>query len=353
MSTTEWAVCCPTASAISASGVDATVASIDYAYKVCGRLLSVSSENSSGTVLNEDYYQYDSNGNLDAEYEDAQRRDRPRESLGRPVRGLWLRPFGHGRGRPDGQHDRLPADDGPVSGRSRRRGTDAHLFLRDDPAAPTTRSISSIRSSTTRRATTLDSIGYLGDGTIVSENYVQPGVGYNLLGTTGGQPNLDEYGRVQDQVWTNASGMIDGYQYTYNPQGDVASKQNLALDAYKTANPSSTAPYLDEVYGYNGVDELTSLARGELNPAAVDQILAGTTDFTQNWTLDGNGNWSQFDESGTGVATVAQTRQTNSGNEITGYDDTSDWAVPNYDPAGNMIYTPHAGRRDRWPDLHV
>ena len=28
---------------------------------------------------------------------------------------------------------------------------------------------------------TLDSIGYLGDGTIVSENYVQPGVGYNLL----------------------------------------------------------------------------------------------------------------------------------------------------------------------------
>ena len=46
---------------------------------------------------------------------------------------------------------------------------------------------------------------------------------------------------MQDQVWTNASGMIDGYQYTYNPQGDVASKQNLALDAYKTANPSSTA----------------------------------------------------------------------------------------------------------------
>ena len=54
------------------------MASIDYAYKVCGRLLSVSSENSSGTVLNEDYYQYDSNGNLEAEYQEHERRGEPR-----------------------------------------------------------------------------------------------------------------------------------------------------------------------------------------------------------------------------------------------------------------------------------
>ena len=49
--------------------IDTAVASIDYAYKVCGRLASVSSEDASGNVLNEILYQYDSNGNLVDEYQ--------------------------------------------------------------------------------------------------------------------------------------------------------------------------------------------------------------------------------------------------------------------------------------------
>ena len=53
------------------ANIDTAVASLDYAYKICGRFLSASSENSSGDVLNEVYFQYDTNGNLDAEYEEA------------------------------------------------------------------------------------------------------------------------------------------------------------------------------------------------------------------------------------------------------------------------------------------
>ena len=140
--------------------------------------------------------------------------------------------------------------------------------------------------------------------------------------------------------------MLDGYGYTYNPQGDVATRQNLALDAYKAANPSSTAPYLDQVYANDELDQLTSLTQGELN-AATDQIMAGTTDFTQNWTLDGNGNWANSSQT-EGGTTVSQDRQTNAINQIENYNDPSDvstssWAVPGYDSAGNMTTVPQPG----------
>ena len=246
--------------------IDTAVASIDYAYKVCGRLLSVSSENSGGTVLNEDYYQYDSNGNLEAEYQDASGAINPSDLSGIPYVGY-------------GYDDSTTTEEGlTVSTTGFRPTTVEYPTVPGETAARTLtysygtsgtndaiNQLDSILDGTTSGGVvtaggTLDGIGYLGDGTIVSEDYDVPGVGYNLLGTTGGQSNLDQYGRVQDQVWTNSTGMIDGYQYTYSAQGDVASRQNLALDAYKTANPSSTAPYLDEVYGYNAEDGLTSLA---------------------------------------------------------------------------------------------
>ena len=92
----------------------------------------------------------------------------------------------------------------------------------------------------------LDTLGYLGSGAIVSEEYtgsIGLNIGYNLLATTDRsdqKPDIDQFGRVVDQVWNDyATGgnLLDGYQYTYNLQGDVASKQNL----YKTAYPSSTA----------------------------------------------------------------------------------------------------------------
>ena len=82
-----------------------------------------------------------------------------------------------------------------------------------------------------------------------------------------GRPNLDQFGRVVDQVWSDygtGGTMLDGYGYTYNLQGDVATRQNLAMDAYKAANPSSTAPYLDQAYDYDELDQLTSLTQGQM-----------------------------------------------------------------------------------------
>ena len=69
--------------------------SIQYAYKVCGKLLSVSSyhdfsasEPSEGSIANQVSYQYDTNGNLVERVSGAQRRG---AIVAEPVRGLRLR----------------------------------------------------------------------------------------------------------------------------------------------------------------------------------------------------------------------------------------------------------------------
>ena len=58
--------------------------------------------------------------------------------------------------------------------------------------------------------------------------------------------------------------------------------------------------------------------------------------FDQSWTLDGEGNFSEFDDGGT-----TQTRTVNEANEITGL--SGSWIDPAYDAAGNMISGPKSG----------
>ena len=54
--------------------------------------------------------------------------------------------------------------------------------------------------------------------------------------------------------------MLDGYQYGYNLEGNVTYRQNLALDVthgHVPANPVA----LDQIYGYDDLGELISLAQ--------------------------------------------------------------------------------------------
>ena len=92
---------------------------------------------------------------------------------------------------------------------------------------------------------------------------------------------------------------------------------------------------LDESYLYDDVDRLKSTERAD--------------DVDQSWTLDGLGNFSEFDDDGD-----VQTRDVNAANEIEGI--TGGWVSPEYDAAGNMIYAPKSGEettglhfvRDAW-----
>jgi RHS repeat-associated protein len=155
---------------------------------------------------------------------------------------------------------------------------------------------------------TYSSYKYLGAERIVTEDYEEAEVRLdyaadNFLG-------LDRFGRVVDQVWTDYGAdpdvALDRYTYTYGRAGNRTAKVNVLHNDFS------------ETYGYNSLDELISSVRDD--------------SFDQSWTLDGLGNWSEFDNDGT-----TQTRDTNAANEITS---TSGIATPAYDRAGNMTAIP-------------
>jgi len=81
---------------------------------------------------------------------------------------------------------------------------------------------------------------------------------------------------------------------------------------------NALASALDQVFGYDDLDQLISADRG-----------GGST---QDWVLDALGNWSSLDDNGT-----VRTRGVNAANEITS---TTNLATPTYDRAGNMVSTP-------------
>jgi YD repeat-containing protein len=78
---------------------------------------------------------------------------------------------------------------------------------------------------------------------------------------------------------------------------------------------------------YDQLDRLTSTQRGTLDFTDPDHP-AITASKYQDWTLDGLGNLSQFDDNG-----ASQTRDVNGPNEITS---TTGIATPTYDAAGNI-----------------
>jgi RHS repeat-associated protein len=349
------------------ANVDEAVQSIRYQYKVCGRLLSVSNYASpydpnnptSGTVLNEVYYQYDTNGKVDKEYEEANGPINASDLSGVTYVGY-------------GYDDSTTTADGVTTSNTGFRpttlqypttGTNPSRVITDSygTSGSMDDEINQLNSiidgygttSAVTTSTTLDTFGQMGDGSIVSETYNEPNVGYNLLGTTGGTPNLDQFGRVQDMVWAaiGSGDLLDGYAYTRNLQGDVTSRQNLALDAYNLANSPLDPVYLDQVYGHDALDQLDSLTQGKLTDGT---IASGTEDASQSFSLDGFGNWSNYAATSDGTTTVDQNRGTNSLNQITGFSDPSGvtlapWEAPAYDAVGNMTTVPQPGAETGTP----
>lgn len=71
------------------------------------------------------------------------------------------------------------------------------------------------------------------------------------------------------------------------------------------------------MYGYDGLNRLTSMEQGTLNTGN-DAISSPT--LTQGWTLDQTGNWNGFNQ--TVQDALTQTRAHNTANEITGISET-------------------------------
>ena len=119
---------------------------------------------------------------------------------------------------------------------------------------------------------TLSALQYLGLGTIVEEDFLEAGVklDYDPAGDDS-FTGFDRFGRIADQLWEHyhldgngdevVDGTVDEYTYQYDRAGNVTSKSN------------ATDGSLDELYGYNDLNELTSVKDSSDN-------------VKQSWTLD-------------------------------------------------------------------
>ncbi len=195
-------------------------------------------------------------------------------------------------------------------------------------------------------ATTLEGYTYLGLNTLAERTHPQPNVNLTYVAQTGdptctpgvppcdgGDPyrGLDRFDRVVDQRWRKSDGThADRFGYGYDRNGNRLYRDNLHAD---------TAAYdYDELYhagaGYDGFNQLTNFARGQLN-AAKTGLEAGTLRRQIDWTFDALGNWNQTATTVPPGGPATQTRTHNKQNQLTSIS-TPD-VTPVYDNNGNTI----------------
>jgi len=180
---------------------------------------------------------------------------------------------------------------------------------------------------------TLASYTYLGQSSVVRIQYPQPGVWLDLWGGTSGTFNgLDQFNRVIDQRWQNATGGtpadIDRYQYGYD------------LDSNRLYKANTVGSGLGEFYTYDHLNRLTQMQRGTLNGAKTG--ITGTPAREMDWTLDPTANWPTYLTKTTGTTDLNQSRTSNKVNEITALSESAGptWVTPAYDAAGNTTTMP-------------
>ena len=88
----------------------------------------------------------------------------------------------------------------------------------------------------------LASYDYLGADQMISEEYIEPGV--TLDYSANGYAALDQFGRIQGQEWSGASGLLDGYA-AYDGAGRCISTLVAASTA---ADPTPTSTTTDNYY---------------------------------------------------------------------------------------------------------
>jgi hypothetical protein len=152
---------------------------------------------------------------------------------------------------------------------------------------------------------------YIGESRIIK--VAHPTTTNNLtiaysLGSSGVYSGLDRFGRIVQQLWKDGSlsgGNYDGYQYTYDRNGNLKSKDYFA---------SGNAGNLDEAYIYDGLGRLVDARRGTLSSGLITSPAK-----LWAWSLDSQGNWKSY-KAASGIikaAAPSHTRTVDSANEIT------------------------------------
>jgi RHS repeat-associated protein len=171
---------------------------------------------------------------------------------------------------------------------------------------------------------TLESYSYLGLDTVVRRAHALSGIDQTFIklatesnGDAGDQYiGLDRFDRIVDHRWqkTSDNTFTDRFQYGHDRNSNRLYREN-ALNAI-----------FSELYQYDGLNQLTSMERGQLN--GTKTAITGTPSRAQSWTFDALGNFTTQVSDG-----VTQTRTHNRQNQITSI---SGATIPIYSLNGEM-----------------
>jgi RHS repeat-associated protein len=153
--------------------------------------------------------------------------------------------------------------------------------------------------------TVLEGYTYLGLDTIVQRtrgnsinlSYIDPGSGDPTTTTPGGDryTGLDQFGRVDDQLWGSASSPTDRFQYGYDSDSNPLYKKNVVSSSNSELYHADSTTSGDDNSAYDSLNRLTDFQVGTLStpanngPDSPDQATGPTT---AHWSLDALGNWS-------------------------------------------------------------
>ena len=162
----------------------------------------------------------------------------------------------------------------------------------------------------------------MGVATPATVKYPQPNL--TLDYTASGA--LDRFGRITDHAWKNASGtaMVQ-IKHGYDRVGNRLYREDVVA-----ANNSKN---FDELYAYDGMNQLTDMQRGKLN--ANKNGIASGKNYEDNFAFDATGNWTTYKQDTTGAGfSLTQARTYNKANEIATIAGASTYVA--HDLNGNM-----------------
>ena len=275
------------------SGVDGTIKRISTAYHVVGNVKSVTSYDNatigSGNVVNEVKYEYDANAMLAREYQNPSGAVNVATTLytGYSYSATKSGDFFTRRLRPTSM--RYP-------GGTTLAYTCGAINSLDDQLNRLTRmSYSSVD---------IVEYTYMGLANPAIVNYPQP----NLMLDYTASGALDRFNRIIDHAWKNASGTdIVRIKHGYDRVGNRLYREDVAA-----ANAGKS---FDELYAYDGVNQLIDMQRGQLN--STKNGIASGKNYEDNFAFDATGNWTTYKQDLTGAGfTLNQARTHNKANEI-------------------------------------
>jgi RHS repeat-associated protein len=144
----------------------------------------------------------------------------------------------------------------------------------------------------------------MGVATPAIVKYPQPNLTLDYTATGA----LDRFGRITDHAWKNAGGTsLVQIRHGYDRVGNRLYREDIAA--------TNAGKSFDELYAYDGMNQLIDMQRGRLNTAK--NGIASGKNYQDNFAFDATGNWSTYKQDTTGAGfNLTQARTHNKANEI-------------------------------------